>query len=129
LRQARATLDAGELLDARTVQELADQARSNSEAKVEQEQQSAAYELWRQHAAAERVRQTGLLKQLAHSRDEFYAEIDAEHLWVCGGCRETVYPKLDATGRNEPAKDYCHYCGRPPRGKRTGITGGVVLYR
>jgi hypothetical protein len=32
LRQARATLDAGELLDARTMQELADQARSNSEA-------------------------------------------------------------------------------------------------
>jgi protein involved in plasmid replication-relaxation len=129
LRQARAILDAGELLDARTMQELADQARANSEAKAEQEQQRAAYDQWREHAATERVRQTGLLKQLAHSRDEFYAEIDAEHLWVCSGCHETIYPKLDATGSNDPTKDYCHYCGRPPHGKRTGITGGVVLYR
>jgi hypothetical protein len=129
LRQARATLDAGELLDARTMRELTDQARSNSGAKIEQARQRVAYEQWREHAAAGRVRQTGLLKQLAHSRDEFYAEIDAEHLWVCGGCRETVYPKLDATGGNGPTKDYCHYCRRPPRGKRTGITGGVALYR
>lgn len=129
LRRARATLDAGELLDARNVEGVAGAARSDSEAMVAQEQQRVAYEQWREHAAAERVRQRGLLKQLAHSRDEFYAEIDAEHLWVCGGCHETVYPKLDATGSNEPTKDYCHYCRRPPRGKRTGITGGVALYR
>ena len=116
VRRARATLDAGELLGAGTAEELAGRARSDSEAMVEQNQQHAAYEQWREHAAAERVRQTGVLKQLAHSRDEFYADIDAEHLWVCGGCHETVYPKLDATGSNEPTKDYCHYCGRPPRG-------------
>ena len=60
---------------------------------VEQAQRRAAYEQWREDAAAARVRQTGLLKQLAHSRDEFYAAIDDEHLETCSLCHESSTPR------------------------------------
>lgn len=127
LRRALGTLRDGELLDARTVDGLSDRAHSDSEAMVEQEQRRATYEQWREQTAAERVRQTGLLKQLAHSREEFYAEIDAEQLWVCSGCNEIVYPGLETT---PPTKTACHYCGRPAHGKhRTDIPGSLVIYQ
>jgi Replication-relaxation len=129
LRRARTTLADGKLLHTHAVDGLADRARSDSEAMVEQQQQRAVYEQWREHAAAGRVKQTGLLKQRAHSREEFYAAIDDEHLWVCSGCEETVYPELDATGADEPTKADCHYCGRPADGKpRTDIPGCRVIY-
>jgi len=114
LCQAHATLDDGELLDARTADGLPDRARSDSEAMIEQEQRRAAYEQWREHTAAERVRQTGLLKQLAHSRDEFYTEIDNEHLRTCSRCHEVIYPTL-AGRAGAPTKTPCPYCNRPMR--------------
>jgi hypothetical protein len=114
LRRALATLQEGDLLDASTADALADRARSDYEAMVEQQQRRGAYEQWREHAAGERVKQTGLLKQLAHCREEFYAEIDAEQLWVCSRCNEVVYPKLNTTS-TEPTKTPCHYCTRPTR--------------
>ena len=114
LRQARATLNGDELLNAAAIGRLADQARSDYEAMVEQEQRRAAYEQWRDDAATERVRQTGLLKQLAHSREEFYAAIDDEHLQTCSRCHEVVYPTL-ATRAGAPTKTPCPYCNRPVR--------------
>ena len=110
LRHARATLHGGALLDAAASSRLADRARSDSEAMVEQKQRRAAYEQWREHTAAERVRQTGLLKQLTHSREEFYAAIDDEHLWACSRCHETVYPTCNATRAGEPTQAPCPYC-------------------
>jgi hypothetical protein len=115
LRRGLATLQEGDLLDAKTADALADRARSDYKAMVEQQQRRGAYEQWRESAAAERVKQTGLLKQLVHSREEFYAEIDAEQLWVCSRCHEAVYPQLNATRADEPTKTSCHYCARSVR--------------
>jgi len=110
LRQARATLDDGRLLDAPAIEPLSGRARSDCEALIEQEQRRAAYEWWREHAAAQRVRQTGVLKQLAHSREEFYTAIDTEHLRTCSRCDELIYPTLDTTGAGEPTSAPCPYC-------------------
>ena len=115
LRQACGTLLGGELLDAPAIDGLSGRACSDHEAMVEQAQRRAAYEQWREHAAAARVRQTGLLKQLAHSRDEFYAAIDDEHLETCSLCHEVVYPTLDAAHAGQSAKAPCPYCNRPTR--------------
>ena len=115
LRQVRATLDHGELLDTVTVDGLVLRARADGEAMIEQEQRRAAYEWWREHAAAQRVRRTGLLKQLAHSREEFYAAIDDQHLRTCSRCHETVYPTLDTTDAGEPTNAPCPYCDTPRR--------------
>jgi Replication-relaxation len=115
VRQTRATLDAGELLDSAAVEGLSGRARADCEAMVEQEQRRTAYEWWREHAAAQRVRRTGLLKQLAHSREEFYAAIDDQHLRTCSRCHEVVYPTLDATGTGKPTRAPCPYCDRPTR--------------
>jgi hypothetical protein len=114
LRQVRAILVGGELLGAGTVDGLSGRARADCEA-GEQEQRRTAYECWREHAAAECVRRTGLVKQLAHSREEFYAAIDDEHLRTCSHCHEVVYPTLDATRAGQPAKAPCPYCDRPTR--------------
>jgi Replication-relaxation len=113
LRQARAILDGGSLLDVPAIEGLPGRARADCEAMIEQEQRRAAYEWWREHAAAERVRQTGLLKQLAHSREEFYAAIDTERLRTCSRCHEVVYPTLDTTGAAEPTSAPCPYCDTP----------------
>jgi hypothetical protein len=115
LRQVGAMLDRGELLDTGTADRLSGRARSDCEAMGEQERRRAAYEWWREHAAAARVRRTGLLKQLAHSRGEFYATIDDEHLRTCSGCHEVVYPTLHATDTDEPTNTPCPYCDRPAR--------------
>jgi hypothetical protein len=115
LRQVRAMLEGGELLDTGTVDGLSGRARADCEAMVEQEQRRTAYEWWREHAAAQRVRRTGLFKQLAHSREEFYAAIDAEHLRACSRCHELVYPTLDTTATGKPTRSPCAYCDRPTR--------------
>jgi hypothetical protein len=67
LRRARAALDAGKLLDARAFKGLADIASGDFEGIFEQKNRRTTYEQWRERAAAERVKKTGLLKQLAHS--------------------------------------------------------------
>jgi hypothetical protein len=115
LRQARATLDSSELLDTGTIDGLSGRARADCAAMGEQEQRRCAYEWWREHAAAQRVRQAGLLKQFAHSREEFYAAIDAEHLRTCSRCHEVVYPTLDTSGTGKPTRAPCPYCARPAR--------------
>jgi phosphoglycolate phosphatase-like HAD superfamily hydrolase len=118
LRRARAALDAGKLLDASAFKGLADVASGDLEGIVEQENRRAAYEQWREHAAAARVKKTGLLKQLAHSPEQFYTEIDAQQLWVCSRCEEIVYPKFDTdhpAATDQPTKTQCHYCAWPPR--------------
>ena len=56
----------------------------------------------------------GLLKQLAHSREEFYAEIDDEHLRTCSRCHEVVYPTLTARA-GAPTKTPCPFCNRSTR--------------
>jgi hypothetical protein len=115
LSQVRTMLDGGELLDTGTVDGLSGRARADCEAMGEQEQRRAAYEWWREHAAAQRVRRTVLLKQLAHSREEFYAVIDDQHLRTCSRCHEVVYPTLDATATGKPTRVPCPYCDRPTR--------------
>jgi hypothetical protein len=115
VRQTRATLDGGELLDSAAVEGLSGRARADCEAMVEQEQRRTVYQWWRENAAAACVRRTGLLKQLAHSREEFYAAIDDEHLRTCSRCHEVVYPTLDATGSGKPTNAPCPYCDRPTR--------------
>ncbi len=94
---------------------------------VEQEQRRASYLQWRERAAAERVRQTGLLKQLTHSREEFYAAIDDEHLWTCSRCHEAVYPTLNATRTDEPTKSSCPPTTSTSNTSRAGSpTGGCA---
>jgi Replication-relaxation len=115
LRQVLAMLDDGELLDSAAVEGLAGRACADCEAMGEQAQRRTAYEWWREHAAAQRVKRTGLLKQLAHSREEFYAAIDDQHLRTCSRCHEVVYPTLDATATGRPTNAPCPYCNRPTR--------------
>ena len=63
-----------------------------------------AYLQSRAQAAHRLVKQTGRLRQLAHSREEFYPRLDREQLRVCGRCKEIVYPEFDPskTFHDEP---------------------------
>lgn len=110
LRRARHTLNDG-LLDAGHIRELPEKARRDAEAWQVQRRCMLAYLQSREQAARRLVKQTGRLRQLAHSREEFYPRIDRDRLRICGRCKEIVYPELDPskTFHDEPHTT-CHYC-------------------
>jgi hypothetical protein len=111
LRRAHHTLDKDGLIDAGHIRKLPEQARRDAEAWQVQRRCMLAYLQSREQAAHQLVKQTGRLRQLAHSREEFYPRIDREQLRVCGRCKEIVYPEFDPskTFHDEP-QTACHYC-------------------
>lgn len=115
LRRARRRLDEGALLDNRRVAALSSTAARDALAREEQQQRQLAYLAWREDAARALVRRTGPLARLAHSPEEFHAQLDDEYLWTCRSCSELVYPQVDPTpARVKDARAACHYCGERP---------------
>ncbi len=113
LRRAHRRLDEGALLDHRRVAALPRTAARDALAREEQQQRRLAYLAWRADAARALVRRTGPLARLAHSPEEFHAQLDDEYLWTCPSCSELVYPQVDLTpARVKDARAACHYCGR-----------------
>jgi hypothetical protein len=124
VRRARKTLHAGELLDHFSVARLPSAAKDDAASREEQHHRRLAYLEWREAAARAMVRKTGPLGRLAHSRDEFYPQIDREQLRVCEACREIVYPKIDPAPTDvAELQAACHYCGGRERLKpyRQGV--------
>jgi Replication-relaxation len=112
VRRARKALHAGELLDHFSVARLPGAAKDDAASCEEQHHRRLAYLQWREGAARAMVRKTGPLGRLAHSRDEFYPQIDREQLRVCELCQEIVYPKIDPAPTDvAELQSACHYCG------------------
>lgn len=124
VRRARKTLRAGALLDHFSVARLPGAAKDDAASREEQHHRRLAYLQWREGAARAMVRKTGPLGRLAHSREEFYPQIDREQLRVCEACREIVYPKIDPAPTDvAELQAACHYCGGRERPKpyRQGV--------
>jgi hypothetical protein len=114
LRRARETLRDGELLDRLKVQRLLDAAKSDADARDEQQRLRLAYLEWRDAAARQMVRNSGPLGRLTRSREEFFPQLDSERLHVCDTCQEIVFPTTDKNSADQmPAR--CHYCRKRER--------------
>jgi hypothetical protein len=126
LRQARRSLHNGELLDRLKAERLPGAAKSDADARDEQQRLRLAYLDWRDAAARQMVRKTGPLARLTRSREEFFPLIDRERLSVCGACREIVFPDT-AERSTDQMPTPCHYCRKrerlTPYGENTDRTG------
>jgi hypothetical protein len=124
LRHARRMLNEGALLSHSTVAQLPNDAASDARGREQQRQCQRAYLVWREDAARALVRRTGPLARLAHSPEEFYAQLDRDYLRTCRSCEEIVYPEVDpAPTRVSEVQAACHYCHRSP-----DDTGTRVVY-
>lgn len=114
LRLARETLRDGELLDRRKAERLPGAAKSDADARDEQQRLRLAYFEWRDAAARQMVRNSGPLGRLTRSREEFFPQLDSERLHVCDACQEIVFPMADKNSADQmPAR--CHYCRKRER--------------
>jgi len=109
LRNASEQLHDGGLLDHQTLKRLSSDAKRDNHGRREQTEHRVAYEQWRESAARTLARKAGALGRLTHRAEDFYPQLDQQHLRVCRGCAEIVYPSP------EPAWDShdrptCHYC-------------------
>ena len=113
LRQARRVLQDGGLMARDVLDGLPADIERDSVGRQTQDTQRAAYMRWREQAARRLARTAGPLGRLTHRPEDFYAQIDREHLKVCKRCDETVYPSAhetqDISGRHQQPP--CHYCG------------------
>ncbi|MGH2878457.1 MAG: replication-relaxation family protein [Solirubrobacteraceae bacterium] len=124
LRSAARRLSKDRLLDSFEATQLPSAAENDALAHEEQQQRQLAYLAWREDKARALVRRTGPLARLAHSPEEFYAQLDREYLRTCRSCDETVYPEVDpAPARVSEVQAACHYCHGSP-----DDTGVKVVY-
>lgn len=111
LRSARRLLEEGALLDRATLASLPADVDRDAASRREQHQRQQEYLTWRERAARQLARRTGPLGRLTDDPQNFYAQLDRQHLRVCGRCDQRIYPTLDAlegVGLSEPSS--CHYC-------------------
>lgn len=114
LRKAQKTLRSGALIEHDIFVALPSEAERDAAGRAEQQECRLVYEEWRERAAGQLARQAGPLGRLTHSREQFYAQLDREHLNVCGTCSETIYPGSRKPGGHlYHAPITCHYCTEP----------------
>ena len=116
LRRAWGLLRQGGLLDPTALERLPQDAEHDAAGRREQHERRDVYLDWREQAARQLARKAGPLGRLTHRPEDFYPQLDREHLKVCAGCEETIYPRARETGSPPPSS--CHYC-REPRGIKT----------
>lgn len=113
LRRAAALLRRGALLDPLSLAQLPHDAERDTAGRREQQEREAEYLHSREHAARQLIKRAGPLGRLTHRPEDFYAQLDHEHLRVCAYCEETIYPPAPEAGsyghQSQPA---CHYCRR-----------------
>jgi hypothetical protein len=130
LRHARETLRDDELLDRLKVERLPGAAKSDADARDEQQRLRLAYLEWRDAAARQMVRNSGPLGRLTRSREEFFPRLDRERLHFCDACREIVFPASDEKSADQMPTP-CHYCRKRERltpydQNKTNKNGGAV---
>ncbi|HEY3866195.1 MAG TPA: replication-relaxation family protein [Solirubrobacteraceae bacterium] len=109
LRRAWDQLREGGLLDPTVLDRLPQDAEDDVAGRREQHERRDFYLNWREQAARQLARKAGPLGRLTHRPEDFYAQLDREHLKVCGRCEETIYPRArDSDGFTRPPA--CHYC-------------------
>jgi hypothetical protein len=114
LRIARCALQGDSLLTHHLLTRLPSDAERDLAGHAEQHQRRLDYEEWRERAARQLAREAGPLGRLIHPREQFYPQLDREHLRVCTRCQEMIYPgppTTDYYGRRHPEPGACHYCG------------------
>jgi hypothetical protein len=113
LRRARNLLRQGGLLDPTALDQLPQDAEHDVTGRREQHKRRDVYLDWRELAARQLARKAGPLGRLTHRPEDFYPQLDQEHLRVCGSCEETVYPaaRKDQHIYGEQRRPPCHYCG------------------
>jgi hypothetical protein len=67
---------------------------------------------WREQAARTLARKAGPLGRLTHRPEDFYPQLDHEHLKVCGRCEEIVYPAAREGQHTRFGERHspCHFC-------------------
>ena len=109
LRRAWDQLRQGGLLDPTALDRLPQDAEHDTAGRREQHERRDAYLNWREQAARQLARKAGPLGRLTHRPEDFYPQLDREHLKVCRGCEETIYPRArDGDSFTRPLS--CHYC-------------------
>jgi hypothetical protein len=109
LRQARQILRDGGLIDRGTLDRLPADAERDAAGRQAQTHRRGEYLAWRERAARHLARKAGPLGRLTHRPEDFYPQLDREHLKFCGHCDEIAYPVTqDAYGGPQPSS--CHYC-------------------
>jgi Replication-relaxation len=109
LRRAWDQLRQGGLLDPTALDRLLQDAEHDAAGRREQHERRDAYLNWREQTARQLARKAGPLGRLTHRPEDFYPQLDREHLKVCGRCQETIYPRArNGDGFTRPPS--CHYC-------------------
>lgn len=113
LRKARRALQDRGLMARDALDGLPADVERDAVGRQTQTARRAAYMRWREQDARRLARAAGPLGRLTHRPEDFYAQIDREHLKVCERCDETVYPSTheahDIGGQRQQPP--CHYCG------------------
>ena len=114
LRRAWHQLREGGLLDRTALDRLPQDAEHDAAGRREQHERRDAYLNWREQTARQLARKAGPLGRLTHRPEDFYPQLDREHLKVCERCEETIYPRARQTDRyGSPPPKSCHYCREP----------------
>jgi hypothetical protein len=109
LRAARKKLSDGGLLDALALNQIPYDAQHDENTAREQREMHDTYMRWREQAARQLARQAGPLRRLTRHPEDFYDQLDQEHLRTCGRCHETIYPHKPSSHQSH-APHACHYC-------------------
>lgn len=107
LRRAWDQLRKGGLLDPSALDQLLQDVEHDTAGRREQHERRDAYLNWREQTARQLARKAGPLGRLTHRPEDFYPQLDREHLKVCRGCQETIYPRARDGFTRPPS---CHYC-------------------
>ena len=114
LHRAWNLLRQGGLLDPTALEQLPQDAEHDSAGRREQHERRDVYLDWREQAARQLARKAGPLGRLTHRPEDFYPQLDGEHLKVCRSCEETIYPRARQTDSyGSPPPKSCHYCREP----------------
>jgi Replication-relaxation len=114
LQRAGNQMQRGELLSPRDLDQLPQDAERDAAGRRDQHERRAVYLEWREQAGRALARKAGPLGRLTHRSEDFYPQLDREHLTVCGACGETIYPGSRKPGGHlYDAPITCHYCTKP----------------
>lgn len=113
LQRAWNQLSRDELLSPHDLDQLPQDAERDAAGQHDQHERQAVYLEWREQAARQLARKAGPLGRLTHRAEDFYPQLDHEHLKVCERCEETIYPaaRENQHTRWEQRLSPCHYCG------------------
>jgi hypothetical protein len=111
LQRAWNQLRRGGLLSPRDLDQLPQDAKRDAAGRHDQHERHAIYLEGREQTARALARKAGPLGRLTHHPEDFYPQLDRQHLKVCGACGETIYPGSRKPGVHlYHASITCHYC-------------------